>query len=199
MIDGLAFDLLPARSRTDSGFTGTTVPWELLETTERDHQRAISIIRAAHAVVSPPRIYLASTNIGMACSNSAQIFDAIQALYLSSNRPRDRQIAERVTTIHRDALAEGELIRAESLTQFASFFVQNPDLHFPKITLTPDGTLRARWIRGPGDFVAIEFTGQPLVRLVAEMPRDNETARYFISEPVRTIVETARVIGASFG
>jgi hypothetical protein len=128
------------------------------------------------------------------------IFDAIQALHLSNNRPRDQQIAERITTLHRDAMAEDEHILADSLRQFRDFFLAHPDLGLPKITLTPDGTLRARWIHGPGDFVAIEFTGKPLARLIAEIPRDNAlTARYFSSESIQVILAIARSIGASFG
>jgi hypothetical protein len=132
-------------------------------------------------------------------SSGEQIFDVIQSLYLSSNRPRDRQIAERITTIHRDSLAEGERIIPASIAQFAQFFLAHSDLGLPKITLTPDGTLRARWIHGPGNFVAIEFTGVPLAKLVAEVPRDRGlTAPHFASEPLNDIVPVARAIGASF-
>jgi hypothetical protein len=133
-------------------------------------------------------------------SHNARIFDAIQSLYLSTNRPRDRQIAERITTLHRLALEEGEEIRPASLAQFTRFFLDHANLGLPKITLTPDGTLRARWIHGPEDFVAIEFTGNPLVRLVAEVPRrqEGQTASHFASEPVERVVSISRAIGASF-
>ena len=86
-----------------------------------------------------------------------------------------------------------------SLRQFAYFFLTHPDLGLPKITLTPDGTLRARWIRGPRNFVAIEFTGEPLAKLVSEIPRqDNLTAAHFSTEPLKNVVSIARAIGASF-
>lgn len=128
-----------------------------------------------------------------------QIFDAIQSLYLSDNRTRDRQIATRITALYRDALAEGEHILSPSLRQFANFFLAHTDVGFPRITLTPDGTLRARWIQGKDSFTAIEFTGMPLAKLVAEIPREHGlTARYFSSEPVDTILPFARAIGASF-
>jgi hypothetical protein len=95
-------------------------------------------------------------------------------------------------------MAEDEHILADSLRQFRDFFLAHPDLGLPKITLTPDGTLRARWIHGLGDFVAIEFTGKPLARLIAEIPRDNTlTARYFSSESIQIILAVARSIGAS--
>ncbi len=130
---------------------------------------------------------------------SQQIFDATQALYLSSSRPRDRQIADRITALYRDAIAENEPILAGSLRQFTDFFLTHPALGLPKITLTPDGTLRARWIHGSGSFVAIEFTGEPLAKLVAEIPRDNGlTARHFSTEPITSILPIAIAIGASF-
>jgi hypothetical protein len=113
--------------------------------------------------------------------------------------PRDRQIADRITALHRDAIAEGDRILPDSLGQFKDFFLEHHDLDLPKITLTPDGTLRARWIHGPGSFVAIEFTGVPLAKLIAEIPRDNGlTARHFSSEPVQNIRSIARAIGAAF-
>ena len=132
-------------------------------------------------------------------ADTQQIFDVIQALYLSTNTPRDRQIADRIKVLHRDAMAEDERILPASLSQFANFFLEQPVLGLPKITLTPDGTLRARWIGGPNSFVAIEFTGEPLAKLVAEIPReDNLTATYFSSEPLKNILSVARAIGASF-
>jgi hypothetical protein len=132
-------------------------------------------------------------------TDAEKIFDAIQALYLSSNqRQHGRQIAERITTLHRDALEENEAIKPSSLKQFTEFFVSH-DLGFPKVTLTPDGTLRARWIHGPNNFVAIEFLGGAAVKLVAEVPRPNEpAAKIFATESVAKVVETAHAIGASF-
>jgi hypothetical protein len=133
---------------------------------------------------------------------SAGIFDAIRSFYLSTNHPRDRQIAERITILHRLALKEGEEILPASLAQFTHFFLHHANHHLvlPKITLTPDGTLRARWIHGPENFVAIEFTGNPLVKLVAEVPRrqEGQTASHFASEPVESVVSISRAIGASF-
>lgn len=198
-----------------TGSTGTTVPTEMLQTAECKQQLAIerNILAARVMTAARQGIYLISPDIVafQQSSNrlfpdiytehttSQQIFEAIHALYLSSNRPRDRQIAERITTLHRDAIAEEERILTDSLSQFTTFFLTNPDLGLPKITLTPDGTLRARWIHGPGNFVAIEFTGEPLVKLVAEIPRDNGlTARHFSSGPVKSILSIARAIGASF-
>lgn len=130
-------------------------------------------------------------------ATAEQVFDVIQALYLSGV-PRDRQIAERLTTLYRDALAEDEVILPESLGQFRDFFLNHSDFGLPKITLTPDGMLRARWIHGPGNFAAIEFTGHPLVKLVAEVPRGSVTARHFSSEAVENVVSTACAMGASF-
>lgn len=125
------------------------------------------------------------------------IFNAIQRLYCQDNS-RDRRIAERLTTLYRDALAEGEKMLAASVRQFAEFFIVHAALRIPKITLTPDGTLRVRWIAGPGNFTAVEFTGTPLVKLVAEIPRDGATAQYFASELVSNVVGVARDLGASF-
>jgi hypothetical protein len=132
-------------------------------------------------------------------SASHQVFDAIQSLYLSDNRPRDREIAARITTLHRHALLEGEQILPASLVQFVDFFLSDAELRLPKITLTPDGALRSRWIRGPEDFVAIEFTGHTLVKLVIEVPRDGgQIASHFASEAIDRVVSVSRAIGASF-
>lgn len=125
------------------------------------------------------------------------IFNAIQRLYCQDNS-RDRRIAERLKTLYRDALDEGEKMQAASARQFAEFFIDHAALGLPKITLTPDGTLRVRWIAGTGNFTAIEFTGTPLVKLVAEIPRDNATAQYFASELILNVAGVARDLGASF-
>jgi hypothetical protein len=138
-------------------------------------------------------------DIGTDESDSLRIFNAIQTLYLSRNHPRDRQIAERITDLHRVVLGEGEQISAESLEQFTEFFRDEPELAFPRITMTPEGTLRARWIHDRDHFVAIEFTGKPLVRLIAEVPRDGgQTASYFGSEPIESVVAASRKLGACF-
>ncbi len=121
----------------------------------------------------------------------------ITANYLIIAQPRDRKIADRVTSLYQDALAEDECVRPESLNQFRDFFLEHSDIGLPKITLTPDGTLRARWIHGPGSFVAIEFVGGQLVKLVAETPRaDGVVARYFGSESVRNLLSVVSDIGA---
>jgi hypothetical protein len=135
------------------------------------------------------RIAWASPDIIPESADSEQVFDAIQSLYLSNHRARDRQIAARITALYRDALAEDERILSASLRQFARFFLDHHDLSLPRITLTPDGTLRARWIQGTGSFTAIEFTGKPLVKLVAEIPREGEqTAQYFCAERIDKIL-----------
>jgi len=96
-------------------------------------------------------------------------------------------------------LEEDEPIRPASVSQFKDFFLAHPELGIPKITLTPDGTLRARWIQGKGNFVALEFTGEQNAKLVAELPRDNDlTATHFGSEPLASIVAIAQSMGASF-
>jgi hypothetical protein len=143
-------------------------------------------------------INLVFSDTGTEYASSEQIFHSIGSLHLSS-KPRDRKIADRITALYRDALADGERIVRTSLGQFTDFFLAHPDLGLPKITLTPDGTLRARWVHGPENFVAIEFTGEPLAKLVAEIPRDDSlTAPHFASEPLKSIVSVARAIGASF-
>jgi hypothetical protein len=127
-----------------------------------------------------------------------QISNSIQALS-QNNILRNRQIADRLTALYRDALDEGDSIAEDSIRQFTDFFLAHDDLGLPKITLTPDSTLRVRWIHGDGDFTAIEFTGLTIAKLVAEIPREGGlTARYFSSEPIDSILWAARAIGASF-
>lgn len=128
-----------------------------------------------------------------------QLFQAVRALRLSSNE-RNSRIADRLTALYQDSLSEGESVVADSVKQFAEFFLTYGDLKIPKITLTPDGTLRARWIMGDGNFIAVEFTGKPLVKFVAEVPRNRGlTAQYFSSEPLENVLPAARAIGFSFG
>ena len=87
----------------------------------------------------------------------------------------------------------------DSIKQFADFFLTHFDPGMPKITLTPDGTLRARWIHGQNDFASIEFTGKQTVRFVAEIPRARGlTARYFSSEPIENLLPVAIALGSSF-
>jgi hypothetical protein len=130
-------------------------------------------------------------------TSSQQIFDAIQALYLSHNTPRDRQIAERLTALYRAALEEDETVHPASISQFTGFFLAHPELGFPRITLTPDGTLRARWIRGQGNFVAIEFTGKPEAKLVAEIP-GLVPPMHFSHVPLTNIIAIVQDMGGSF-
>jgi len=159
------------------------------------------IFEAARSVLKVllQRIYKTLPDVPPESADNEQIFDAIQSLYLSDNKPRDRQIATRIIALYRDALAEDERILSASLRQFVNFFLAYPDLGLPRITLTPDGTLRVRWIQGAGNFMAIEFTGEPLVKLVAEIPREGGlSARYFGVEFVDDILLSARAIGASF-
>jgi hypothetical protein len=208
----------PTFTTAGTGFTGTiTFPRQLFETAARVRQNVIkkiatlyfieacrsnwttTDIECIHAGAFTKELLRTFADDVPKYTTSEQLFNAIQALYLSGNWPRDRQIAERITTIHRDALADDERIRAGSLAQFTQFFLAHSDLGLPKITLTPDGTLRARWVHGPGNFVAVEFTGRPTARLVAEIPReDGVTATHFDNEPVKNVVSVARAIGASF-
>ena len=182
------------------------IPRELIGTIKRAAQERISApLQREHSVffdeagisASVQCVHSVSSAIDAKNSTALQMFNAIQDLYLSQN-PRDRQIAERLKCLYRDALEEGEKMRTDSIDQFCKFFLDNRDVGVPKITLTPDGTLRARWIHGAGNFIAIEFTGKPLARVVAEMPRNNETAIYFFSESIENIVLNARAVGASF-
>src|SRR4051812_45296671 len=104
-------------------FTGTSVPAELLpqeRPVEAAAHRKIAILYASRSSIE---ILTRSADIGRNTSSDSElIFDAIKSLYLSRNTPRDRQIAERITALHRDALAEDESMRADSITQFATFF-----------------------------------------------------------------------------
>ena len=121
----------------------------------------------------------------------------MQAFYLSPNNARDRQIAGRITTLYRAALEDDEQILPASLNQFTRFFLANKDLGFPRITLTPDSTIRVRWIRGEGDFVAIEFTGESDAKLVTEIPGLVPRMR-FSREPLANIIEAVQAMGGSF-
>ena len=179
----------------------STVVWAALTGTTEHGQKlefqkiiALSKARAEH----PPQRYETLQDIPAEPVDGAQIFDAIQSLYLSNNERRDRKIAERITALYRDALAEDERILSASLRQFTDFFLIHPELTLPKITLTPDGTLRARWIKGAENFTAIEFTGEQVVKLVAEIPREGGLpAQYFCRESVERILSVANAIGAS--
>jgi len=169
---------------------------------EAENNQLIEAIRKrgmARYRIPTVHLYTTQLNLSPEYFGSQRIFEAIQAFYQSHNNPRDRQIAERLTTLYRDTLTENESILADSVAQFAAFFLKHRDLRLPRITLTPDGTLRVRWIQGAGNFTAIEFTGEPVAKLVAEIPRESGlTARHFSSEPVNNILSIARAIGASF-
>jgi hypothetical protein len=179
-----ACTFLSSYTLTSNSFTGTTaLSWKLFDASARDVRR----------------MYWVSPNIVAEYTTGQRIFDAIQALCMSHNRPRDRQIAERLTSLYRAAVEEDESIRPASISRFKEFFLDHPELGLPKITLTPDGTLRARWMQGTGNFIAIEFTGERSAKLVAEIPRDNGlTATHFGSEPLANIVPVAQGMGASF-
>jgi hypothetical protein len=173
MTFGLTYGILSEDRASESGSTGIATTLELPGTTKR----------------YPPSEF----------AYSEQIFDAIQSLYLSENRPRDRQIADRIIALYRDAIAEDERILSASLHQFTEFFLTHHDLGLPRITLTPDGTLRARWIQGAGSFTAIEFTGGQRAKLVAEIPREcGVIAKCFSVEPINNVRSFADKIGASF-
>jgi hypothetical protein len=151
----LACSFLSSLTLTKTAFTGTNALAAKLFENAADDER---------------RTHWVSPDIVTDYNTTQRIFHAIQAFYLSQNRPRDRQIAERLITLYRAAIEEDETVRPASITQFRAFFLAYPELGLPKITLTPDGTLRARWIQGPGNFVAIEFAGEPNAKLVTEIP-----------------------------
>src|SRR5262249_20237581 len=71
-----------------------------VEVTKRQHKE--------RAAALPLRLHRATPEIGAEQTASQEIFDAIEALYLSGNKPRDRQIADRITALYRDAIAEDE-------------------------------------------------------------------------------------------
>ena len=132
-------------------------------------------------------------------SNTADVIDdALHALRDTYNSARDRRIADRLDSLSVDAAAEDQSIRASSVVQFRDFFLTNRQVGVPKITLTPDGTLRVRWITGPQNFFALEFTGRGLAKIVAEVPREHGlTAQYFVSEPIGSVTDFAKAVKAS--
>lgn len=85
--------------------------------------------------------------------------------HLYESSPRDQQIAARIIALYWDAVAEDECIRYASIEQLVDFFLGHPDESLPKITLTPDGTLRARWTQDSGSFTAMEFTGYEIIQM----------------------------------
>jgi len=152
--------------------------------------------KLAERQTAPTPIYSANA-IDQDYLGKQKIFDAVKDLYLSNN-PRNRQVADRLISLHRDALTEDEHLDPDAIPQFAKFFLSYSDVALPKKSLTPHGPLRARWLHGYGDFIAIEFTGKPLAKVVAEIPRERETARYFFSELIESVAPVASSLGASF-
>ncbi len=132
-------------------------------------------------------------------NNTADVIDdALHALRDTYNSVRDRRLADRLDGLSVDAASEDQPIRTSSVVQFRDFFLNNRQVGVPKITLTPDGTLRVRWITGPRNFFALEFTGFGLAKIVAEIPRDHGlTAQYFVSEPISSVTDFAQAIKAS--
>jgi hypothetical protein len=90
---------------------------------------------------------LTSPNFSRKYSSELQLFEAVRVLRLSSTS-RNIQIADRLVTLSKDASDEGVSILADSTKQFAEFFLTHRNLALPKITVTPDATLRVRWISG---------------------------------------------------
>ena len=70
---------------------------------------------------------------------------------------RNRRIALRLMELYLDACSEEEHISTASLRACVVFFLQCPDPSVPKITLTPDGTLRVHWRVGTPEALSIEF------------------------------------------
>lgn len=87
--------------------------------------------------------------------------------------PINKQIVKRLTALQEDAREDGEYIHLASLEQFVDFFRHHQDLSVPRITLTPDRTLRARWMHGEGNFLALEFLGKPLIKMIEEHPEED--------------------------
>jgi hypothetical protein len=99
MTSGFTDEVLSESAPAYSGFTGTTPPQELFETTKRDLPFGIreKIAHRHLREARQQRRYWASLDIVAESADNEQIFDVIQSLYLSENRPRDRQIATRIT------------------------------------------------------------------------------------------------------
>jgi len=161
-------------------------------------EKRVSLQSPNASLTGPHTHWVAAIEIVGGFGHREEAYNTIEALYLSHNKQRDRKIAERLQRLYQDALNDGEQVIGSSLAQFRDFFMGHPNLGVPKITMTPDGLLRARWIRGPEDFVAIEFTGRRLVKFVIELPRNGETATYFAVESTEAVVRVAKAIGASF-
>jgi hypothetical protein len=171
-----------------------SVPWKIAYS-RANGEEAGKVSRAAEVALR----HFVDTETAKG-SSYQQFASTIELLLQTYNNPRDKQIAKRLSVLWRDAADEGEEILAASISQFRDFFLMHRQPRIPKITLTPDGTLRVRWIHGEGHFFAVEFTGKPLVKLVAEVPRlQGLTAQHFSSEPIANIVTFAQAIGAPLG
>lgn len=122
----------------------------------------------------------------------------ISLLQQQSFATRDRLIADRLTVLCHDALEEDEQINQESAVQFIKFFLRNPGSELPRITLTPDGTLRARWIYSKNQFFALEFTGDPYLKMVFLLSKaSNKTSQpTVLSAPIDEIPVIAAQNGA---
>lgn len=127
----------------------------------------------------------------------ADLSRAVSAFRSGRNQPRDRQIADRLEELGSDALDEGERILLPSIDQFRAFFLDKPGLALPIITLTPDGTLRARWMRSADEVFAVEFTGEPLLRILSRVPRpDGEVAELVAEKTPEMAARIGQTIGA---
>jgi hypothetical protein len=124
------------------------------------------------------------------------IYDAIQTLFLSQNSLRDRRIAERLTALYRDALAEDEQMQGPPALQFADFMRSHKSLGFPMITLSQVGNVRARWIASERDYFAIEFRGGNQVKLIMGIPSANGGLSLLAGlVDIDAVIETVRTNG----
>src|SRR5947207_2504980 len=95
------------RPFTEWPVSGTVAVPEKSEITALAVRKAVAVVRIRERSAQQPSL----RDIRLRTperSDSEEIFDAIQALYLSGNTPRDRQIAERIAALHRTAISEGE-------------------------------------------------------------------------------------------
>ena len=90
----------------------------------------------------------------------------IEEFIYSKPTPINLKIADRLKSLYDDALDENEEITRQSICQFTEFFSKNSTAILPKITLAPNGVLRARWIYSDSKFFAVEFTGNTALKLV---------------------------------
>jgi hypothetical protein len=189
--DPFFFDTLSSSSSTSFDLTLSSSP----ETSNhKEWRKLIARLTHAHAL----RLPLSGERHILDQQPRSEIFNILTLFYQRLASNRDRKIADRLSALSKDAQDEDEYMVPSSLGQLIEFFQQNLNVAIPKITLTPDGTLRARWINGPNKFLAIEFTGGMLVRVVAEVPRqDGSVARYFFLEHYSRMVLFASYIGLS--